>query len=102
MSDDYSSILVADFGEAFITQEDSTTFAAGTLSYMAPERFSNHPTSKSDLWSCGIIIYEMIHLKVPFANQEEILKKNEIHFRDTEISKQLKPLLVEYEIIYIF
>lgn len=89
------SLLVADFGEAFIVQ-DSTNNAGGTFSYMAPERFTlGKITNKSDLWSCGVIIYEMIHLKRPFKDRDEILNKIDLNFNDKKIAKELKPLLEE-------
>ena len=95
MISDEDSILVADFGEAIITKGSIRT-AGGTIAYMAPERFKSPvPSSKSDLWSCGVIIYEMIHFRVPFLNAKEILEKNEILFNSSKISKLLERLLVE-------
>ena len=95
MISDEDSILVADFGEAIITN-GSFRNAGGTIVYMAPERLESHdPSSKSDLWSCGVIIYEMIHFRVPFLNAKEILEKNEILFNSSKISKLLERLLVE-------
>ena len=97
MSDDQMSILVADFGEAILTEYSIRTSVAGTLLYMAPERIKLIPVAlKSDLWSCGVIIYEMIHLKLPFNDLKEILEKKEIYFdRTINIAKDLEPLLVE-------
>ena len=90
------SILVADFGEAFITHGTTSNKAGGTRHYMAPERGSNLLTKKSDLWSCGVIIYQMIHLKLPFRDLNEIYNKELPEFDGTPISNDLKPLLVEY------
>ena len=107
------SILVADFGEAFLTHgtmsRSSNNNANGTLVYMAPERFGRvsddddddeqqHRTAvnKSDLWSCGVIIYQMIHLELPFRDLKEILNKKQLNFDSTlNISNELKPLLIE-------
>lgn len=91
------SILVADFGEAFITRSLPQT-AGGTFPYMAPERIElKITTRKSDLWSCGIIIYEMIYLKWPFKDDKEMMRtKKRLEFDTTiNITKVMKPLLVE-------
>lgn len=45
-----------------------TTFV-GTASYMAPERMSGQDyTFKSDIWSAGMVIYELATGRYPFAN----------------------------------
>ena len=102
--DDDESILVADFGESFIIDGiTKTKFASGTEPYMAPERFNSlNVSKKSDLWSCGVIIFEMIHLRRPFKGREEICNdKYELNFEDANnISNELlKPLLIEYRYI---
>ncbi|CAF0899857.1 unnamed protein product [Adineta steineri] len=38
----------------------------GTLDYMAPEVFSHQTGFKSDVWSAGIILYEMTYGRPPF------------------------------------
>ncbi|CAF2032899.1 unnamed protein product [Rotaria magnacalcarata] len=38
----------------------------GTLDYMGPEVFSYHTGVKSDVWSAGIILYEMTYGRPPF------------------------------------
>ena len=93
------SILVADFGEAFITNDSfRDEGAGGTFFYMAPESLDysiSRITEKSDLWSCGVVIYEMIHLRRPFRDRDEILNKTQLDFDDRKVAKELRPLLVE-------
>jgi NIMA (never in mitosis gene a)-related kinase len=49
----------------------------GTLPYNAPEQFNpmldgkGNPTYKADCWSLGIIIYELVSLKLPFTEKNE-------------------------------
>ena len=49
----------------------------GTLPYNAPEQFNpmhdgkGNPTYKADCWSLGIIIYELVSLKLPFTEENE-------------------------------
>ena len=93
------SILVADFGEAFITHSGPIRNKSDCIQYIAPERIDesiSKVTDKSDLWSCGVIIYEMIHLELPFKDAKEILEKNyQPEYNDAKLSKDLKPLLAE-------
>ena len=62
-------LKVGDFG---ISRElessiDKVNTAAGTPYFMAPEVLSYTPyDSKADMWSLGVIIYELISLQKPF------------------------------------
>jgi NIMA (never in mitosis gene a)-related kinase len=50
----------------------------GTPYYASPEVWKDHPYSvKSDIWSLGCVLYEMITLKPPFRanNMEGLFKK---------------------------
>ena len=42
----------------------------GTLPYMAPELVSDptHVSEKADVWSLGMVLWEMLTLQVPFSN----------------------------------
>ena len=43
---------------------------AGTIAYMAPELLNKMPYNiKSDLWSCGILLYEMLYNKRPYPDR---------------------------------
>ena len=62
----------------------------GTLEYMAPEMISNKAHNHTlDIWSLGILLYELVHGKAPFTGShpreisEKIMKspnkKQQIH-----------------------
>jgi serine/threonine protein kinase len=69
--DTQGSVWVTDFGlakafdgEAGLTQ---TGDAVGTVRYMAPERFDGHSGPRSDIYSLGVTLYELLTLRPLFA-----------------------------------
>lgn len=52
---------------------------SGTLLYMAPESICGELTLKSDIWSCGIILYMLVtrHMPFKFTDSEDLIGKIE-------------------------
>ncbi|MEN3015523.1 MAG: serine/threonine-protein kinase [bacterium] len=67
-----------------------TTFKL-TPAYAAPERFTNILTEKSDYWSLGITILEVLIQKNPFENIEPNLILYRILTQGVEIPKSIDP-----------
>ncbi|XP_029156514.1 serine/threonine-protein kinase Nek8-like isoform X2 [Nylanderia fulva] len=70
-------VKIGDFGLAKSIQEDSISCHAGSYYYMAPEMLTAQPYEfKCDIWSMGVILYEMITKRLPFpaTSLEEITK----------------------------
>lgn len=74
MIDTHGTIKIVDFGSTKIAgiQEINTPIERGTLlgtyDYAAPEYFEGHPGSnRSDLFSIGVIAYEMLTGKLPYG-----------------------------------
>lgn len=77
------TVKVADFGlhkhkrgnDSFVSD---ILDLRGTLPYMAPELVndSKHVSEKADIWSLGMVLYEMVVLRVPFSElkPQEIVK----------------------------
>ena len=71
-------IKIIDFGTATIfTEEKRENIITGTAQYIAPEVISRNYNEKSDLWSCGVILYNMLTGRYPFGGDtsEEISYK---------------------------
>lgn len=76
--DNNDVIKVADFGIARLvdnttgTLSDSNT-ALGTVQYMSPEQANGDPVDeRGDLYSLGIVIYEMLTGEVPFSGDNAV------------------------------
>lgn len=79
-------VLVSDFGEVqSATVARNSTGATGTISYCAPEvlrqevpggAFGNF-TTKSDIFSLGMIVYFMCFARLPYRNADGIDEDNE-------------------------
>jgi hypothetical protein len=65
------SITVIDLGLAWregMTRHTDTGAAVGSVGYMAPEQIEGRPVDpQADVWALGVMIYEMIAGKRPFA-----------------------------------
>ncbi len=58
---------LADFGIARVIKTDSSSKGViGTLAYMAPECFDGKRSQQTDVWSVGILLYEMLAGCIPY------------------------------------
>jgi len=58
---------LCDFGIARVIDPDGkATAQVGTVAYMAPEQFDGRPEERSDLYSLGCVLYEMLTGDRPF------------------------------------
>ncbi|MCU0392947.1 MAG: serine/threonine protein kinase [Thermoflexibacter sp.] len=81
---------ICDFGiSKNIENDTSLTVGKGTEKYAAPEQFieNSNCTIAVDIWSLGIIIYELFLQKLPFQDKEEIKNKTEL----VDIDKVIEP-----------
>jgi serine/threonine-protein kinase len=73
MIDSDGIVKILDFGLAklkgvsLLTAETSTL---GTIHYMSPEQIQGEDINhRSDIWSLGVVFYEMITGKLPFESE---------------------------------
>jgi WD40 repeat protein len=79
--DDTGNVWVTDFGLAKATSDGDdlthTGDVVGTLRYLAPERFSGQGDLRSDVYSLGLTLYELLALRPAFdeADRNKLVKR---------------------------
>ena len=63
------SLKLIDFGLAANSDQDKKT--VGTPSYMSPEMIDGESTFESDIWSVGVIVYQMLTGELPFEGKKD-------------------------------
>lgn len=78
-------IKISDLGFAQEKQEgECMTLVLGSPLYMAPELVSNKPyTEKVDVWSLGVITYQLLCGKTPFESRN--IKKIDYNIKYKQI-----------------
>jgi serine/threonine-protein kinase len=74
--DEEGSAKVTDFGIARTLEEDGLTAdgrVLGTTDYVSPEQaLGQHVNGQSDLYSLGVVLYEMLTGEVPFKGENQV------------------------------
>src|SRR5665648_124154 len=74
--DEEGSAKVTDFGIARTLDEEGLTVdgrVLGTTDYVSPEQaLGQHVTGQSDLYSLGVVLYEMLTGEVPFKGENQV------------------------------
>lgn len=92
MDDD--TVKIIDFGVVHLADTETRAAVKGTLQYTAPEQLDLKPaTTRSDLWSLGVVSYEALTGRRPFdgKNVDEIA--DAIRFRMPVPVSDLNPAL---------
>lgn len=87
-------VKITDFGTATLTQAGKGAAGiGGTLFYMAKEQVLGHPTPLSDLYSVGVILYEMVTGQLPFFDDVPMVLLNKILKEEPARPRVLNPAL---------
>lgn len=98
------TVTMLDFGIAKSKYTPKLTqqgFIVGTTEYMAPEQFQQRVEKKSDVWSLGVMAYELITGYLPFEATNPVLLRSKIEkgiFTDPKVmvpqlSEKLKTVI---------
>ncbi len=71
--DSQGVVWVTDFGLAKAVEQENVTQTGGvvgTLRYMAPEQFSGQTDARSDIYSLGLTLYELVTLRPAFDDSD--------------------------------
>lgn len=74
-------IKIGDFGisKPLVNTMEMANTMIGTPYFLSPEILSSHPYSyKCDIWSLGILLYELMMFKLPFEGQNIFQLQNNI------------------------
>jgi serine/threonine protein kinase len=84
-----------DFGVSEFIQGSTITCSNGTLSYFAPEMFtqSSFAGPPLDVWALGVILFAMLCGHLPFDGSPDLSYKDRLP--DSQVSKNIR--LCEYD-----
>lgn len=81
---------LADFGVARLsegTRITRTGTQVGTPYYMAPEAWAGKSDAQSDIWSLGVVLFEMLSGEVPFDGDTPLVVMNRINTMPPDLKK---------------
>ena len=80
-SEDSDTVKLIDFGTSKNFTKDNLQGIVGSSYYVAPEVLLNKCSIKSDIWSCGVLLYILLCGYPPFDGSENINNPSNIYVR---------------------
>jgi len=87
-------VKVVDFGIARVlnTSKTQTGMLIGTFAYMSPQQYQGaHADERSDIWSFGVMLYELLCYQRPFAGENPANLMHSICQREPRPLHELAP-----------
>ncbi len=97
-------VKMLDFGIAKSKYTPKLTqlgFVVGTTEYMSPEQFQHQPDLKSDVWSLGVMTYELLTGYLPFNENNPVSLRSKISKGSFTNPKLLVPEMPEQLLLLI-
>jgi len=87
---------LADFGWCAELAEGGRNTFCGTLDYLSPEMVESEPHDAAvDLWAMGVLLFEMLVGRPPFAAKSQVASVARIVKVDLQIPEELDPLAAD-------
>jgi hypothetical protein len=94
---DQMTVKIKDFEHATILRSrEVVTDVAGTLTYMAREVLERHSDYRADIYSVGVILYELLTGKLPFWAANQRLLVDQIMGQQPVAPRSLNPQISEH------
>jgi eukaryotic-like serine/threonine-protein kinase len=88
------TVKVVDFGIARVLESSKTQtgMLIGTFAYMSPEQYhGEHADERSDIWSFGILLFELLTYQKPFGGENPASLMHSICHKDPTSLRQVAP-----------
>jgi serine/threonine-protein kinase len=100
---DSGAVKVADFGTSRLLEKSHATTVIGSPPYMAPEQFQGRAVLASDIYSVGVMLYQMLTGTLPYfspnpAQIERMVAQGRCtppRLRNSQIPKELSDIVLK-------